>query len=666
MASGVTPVYKWDGVKRAALQAGVPAPTTAVTLAASGSGSISGTYTAYQRFLDADGNAGNLSPISNEVEVEDVLTFTYSSVPIPADDRVATRQIIRNTNGQTNVYYVDVETDDLSATTFTSTKDDDSLSAQTSVALFSTDGVSLADKFGEPPDDKPVVVFYSNRLFFLGESLYSEGHVAVTYGSTTVTGVGTSWTEAMAGRLLYMPTEPRSYEIDSVDESAQTLTLTEIFEGATNLFRTYTIRPTPDRRLQVQYSEAGQFEAVPTSNALDVGSSEDLEEENLAGFAAQSYLFIAQRRHIYRMTFLDNPQEDGGVFLSARRGTVNNRCWVNVDGWTYLLDDRGVYRFDGSDNTEDLSAPVHDLLFLDKQDGELRINWKASKLFFVNHDRTSSTIRWFVAFSGNYRPRHALCFNYQIPQWWIEEFPWPVGCGTEVKASTPHPLVVGTARKVFAMNQGTLDVTNAQGGPTRLSVASATLDSLSLDATAVLPSSGLVGAPVAVVDGRGKRQSRTIASVSGNTLRVTLPWTVQPDSTSTVQIGGIGWRWRSGWVRWLFAEKQLTRRVTCSFRPVSGANEMDLRIYRDYSESPDVAAETYPRTRSEESGIREEKNSPDREIDLSRTGGFSWLRLDESNDFDDTTPDVVSIEFRGYSGTDRVKLFEAAIEGAAQ
>ncbi len=665
MANGVSPVHKWNGVSRTAKLAGVPAPSQALVIEGRNAGTISGRYTAYQRWLDIDGNPSNLSPISNEISVTSVGAIRYTNIEASTDSRVHTLQIIRNTSGQNDVYYVDVETTNLCGTEFTSTRDDDNLSAQVSVALFDTENVALANRFAIPPSDKPIVLYYSNRLFFLGEARYEDGHVEVTKGSKTIIGVATQWNSALEGRLLYIPQEDRAYEIDTVDSETQ-ITLVDDFGGATNSFRTYVIRPVPGRRTQVQFSEAGRFDAVPAVNGFEISSSDDLEDEIVGGFVAQSFAYIVERRHIYRLSFLNDPLTDGGVFLAARRGCVNDRCWVNVDGWTYLLDERGIYRFNGGDETEDLSSPIHDLFFLDKQADELRINWRARKLFYATHDRTNATIRWFLSFSGKYLPRHALCFNYQIPQWWIEEYPWPVGCGAEMRTETPHALVCGTARKIFALGQGTLDVVDASEGDTRGTVASATLDSLTLDSNLTLPVSGLVGAPVAIVDHRGKRQVRIIASVSGNTLRITQPWSVIPDTTSIVQIGGITWKWKSGWVRWVFLEHNQTRRVTCSFRPVTGSNEMDLRIFRDYSDTPENSSINWPRITAEESGLRMEKDSPDYEIDLAQKQGFAWLRLDDWTELSAWRPDVVAIELRGYSGTDRVKIHEAAIEGATQ
>ena len=69
MARGDQPVKRWDGLASDFVDAGVPAPGAAVTVAASGTGSIVGTIYAYLRFLDADGRLSNLSPLSSSYNI---------------------------------------------------------------------------------------------------------------------------------------------------------------------------------------------------------------------------------------------------------------------------------------------------------------------------------------------------------------------------------------------------------------------------------------------------------------------------------------------------------------------------------------------------------------------------------------------------------------------
>src|SRR6185436_7822954 len=204
IANGLQPMLIWNGHSYQALEAGVPAPTQAVTMTTAGTGTITGTYTAYLRFLDADGNPSNLSPISDTLTATNAGSIHYSNVQGTDDARIAKRQILRTKTGEGGTYYVDVETDDLGLTTFTSTRTDDDLGTQEPVTLFSTEGVDLANRFGIPPNWKAYIANHKDRIFAVGEHSYTRGNAQVTIGSTTVVGVGTQWQTAFIGRNLYV------------------------------------------------------------------------------------------------------------------------------------------------------------------------------------------------------------------------------------------------------------------------------------------------------------------------------------------------------------------------------------------------------------------------------------------------------------------------------
>lgn len=671
ITDGMNPVVKWNGVRDGVRTVGVVAPTTAPTLAVSGEGEITGLYQSYVRFYDDDGNVSNLSPISNEVEADDNGTFTYTSVPVPTEEKVIGRQILRNTRGQLLVFYVDIDTDDLTETSFTSTRTDESLRQQVAVPLFDDRFTTeLAMRNGLPPNDKPLITYYQNRLWLYGEVIYSDGMAQVTFGSTSVTGIGTQWTSAMADRYLYIDGERQSYLIESCDASTQTLTLDTEYLGATDLFAEYAIRPVPTRRHLLAYSEAGRFDAWAAVGNLGIASSDDVDDEPTGLVSTQSFLYIMQRRHIYRLTFLQDPQIDGGVFLAARRGCVNNRSWVSVDGFIYCLDDRGIYKFDGSDNTEDISWSIQDLFYFDREPGELRINWRASRFFHACHDRHDATIRWFVALSGSRLPRHSLCYNYASPQWWIEEYPFPCGDSAFMKTLNATPIVCGPAKKVFAMQVGTLDVVDPKQGDTRGLVAGVARMSVTATTAMTLPSTGVVGAPVAIVDGAGKGQVRIVTQVSGQVISIDRPWLEMPKSSganqSTLQLGAMPWRWKSGWSQWPIREHNQPRKIAISFQPSRTTNQMDLRVYQDYSEEPIEAQKTWPRIASESAGVQTTSGSADVEIDLQQRHGFAQFTLDSFAMYNSDREDIVSVELAGFSGASPVVVYQISVYGAVE
>lgn len=80
-----------------------------------------------------------------------------------------------------------------------------------------------------------ITINYKARITDLSQADYTTGSVGVTTATTTVTGVGTTWTSAMAGRWLQItaPTGDNNwYEIASV-ATTTSLTLVNAYQGTT-------------------------------------------------------------------------------------------------------------------------------------------------------------------------------------------------------------------------------------------------------------------------------------------------------------------------------------------------------------------------------------------------------------------------------------------------
>ncbi len=675
MASGVKPMAKWDGIEPQVREVGVPAPASAMTILGRKSGTIVGIYSAYCRFVDIDGNVSNLSPISNTTEVgtpatEDteaagVREILYKNIPVPTDNRVTKKQILRNTNGQADTYYVDLELTNLSAVKKASSRTDDQLRARTAVPFFDTENRDIVDRHGLPRDDKPILAYFNNRLFAAGEVRYQEGHVEVTNGSKTVQGIGTEWTSEFASRRFYVVGHDDKYGVSSCDEVNQTLTLGKEYTGEDDKFAEYVVRVPRTQPSKIYWSEAAKFDSWPIENSMILSSSEDIDEEITGLISTQSFLFVVQRRHTYRLSYLLDPVIDGGVFLSLRRGCANHRCWVTVGEFIYMLDDQGIYRWDGSSKLEDVSLQIQDIFWTEHDEGETRINWNAYRHFHCVHDRNDATIRWYVSFNTDRLPRNAICYAYNQEHWWIEEYPWQVGASGTLKTIDPLPIIAGYPGRVYGVNIGNLDVTDPKTGDTRAAVISATQTSVTTR-DKLFPALNVVGAPIAIVSGRGKGQYRIIEAYSDTTQRidVTQPWDEIPDDTSTFQIGAISWVWKSPWHRWAMGEKNQSRRIAVFFGPTRQANQCDLRIYRDFSKTPKDWMLDWPTTPAASDGVSTTKNDPDAEIDLTQTKGFAQVRLDSWKMLNEWRGDFVAIELRGFGGPDRVKIHGLDVEGA--
>jgi hypothetical protein len=583
ITNGIDPMLRWDGSGLSAEVAGVPAPATGPSILVVGGIVSTSSYLAFVRFVDRRGNVSDLSPISDAaLGYTHLPRVTYTGVEVPtgaAAGKVQRRQLLRNTLGQADTFYVDVDTFDLTSTTFVSEKTDTELSGGEPVPLTDDLGDPLANTHGFPPGHKAVVVAHLGRMFAAVEVAYREGHVAVTAGVATVAGVATDWPANFVGRRLYVPAAPASYKIVAVDVAAQVLTLAGDYQGPTDLFALYAIKAAPGDRKLVMYTPAGEPESWPATYAFGVQEDGD---EVTGLMAMSSFLYILERRHIYRFTFKDNPEKDGGIFLTSGRGCVNGRLWVIAEDAAYMLDEMGVHSFSGGESTP-ISAPIQDL-FRDDTDSPLRLDWTVDpSLWHASYSEVHATIRFFVAMTGSRFPRHALCYNYRAKRWWIEEYTRPATSSCRGRIGTVRAFAGTDHRELLS-----LDVGHADGprDPTATLRGTATASTpLSLTDALARFTPDMVNAPLHLVSGRGKGQWRRVVAVSATRLEVDRPWLVAPDAETGYAVGGIGWEWRGGTFRHADPENSLPRDVELVYQP-NDAGTMDLRLYYDHADEP--------------------------------------------------------------------------------
>lgn len=664
IANGIDPVLRWDGKTQQAEPAGVEAPEDAVTIGSSGVGTITGTYYAFVRFVDRNGNFSNLSPISEAIVVDGVEKITYTDVPTSALPQIVRRQIVRNTDGQTDVFYVDVDTTEIYTTSFESSNTDFDLEAADRVPLFDTTGFPLANRYNPPPDTHPFLAFHLNRMWMAGFRTYAEGSVQVTNQSTTVIGIGTEWPETFVGRFLYVQGK-KGYEVASIDVPNQTITLLEAYQGATDQFAQYAIQPAPGERSLLAFSEAGLPEAWPPQNALSLPEDGD-EVTALAEFG--SFLYIFKRRKTYRMSAQTDPTKDGFIFYAVGRGCINHRCWVVVEEKLYILDESGVYASGGGDSIQNLSTPIQNLF----RSGEnVAINWSASRFFHANHDQAGETIRWFVSTTSSYLPRTALCLHYPSGKWWTEKYPFPIGASASFRIHRPSqdwgegPAQVflgGPAGEVYTLN-GLLDGPPSSGPTTRGKPTSVGLDSLT-DSNASFDTTESINAPVAIVDGRGAGQIRRVVSATATVLLVDEPWAIAPDTGSTYQIGAIPVKIATGRMRFAPSEAEAGRSVEVQFQPTAVAIKLNLSLNLDFGNKNRLIGRTL--SAKQKPGGKAAVENHYLTIDLSDPSGAYWKRFDGHRELDSPGARLFALEVSGFSGPDRVELGEMVFNGAVR
>lgn len=607
--------------------------------------------------------------------------FRYTNVPLPNDPKVVKRQLLRSKPGDLNVLYVDIETSDLISTAFTSPNLDDDLGRD--VPMFDDKGRDLAvHHFDLPPAHKTIVTSHLSRLWAAGDRVYERGSVFVSYGTSKVYGMGTDFTAAMKGRTLWVDGSPYNYEITAVDEDAQTLDTNPPYSGTTDPYAGFSVAPAVAERNLVYFSAAGLPEAWPPENTIEIPFNPDAGQVT-ALIPYDSYLFVTTEFQTWRIIAGPDPTLDDTILPVIRRGCINQRCWITVDGLLLLMDGQGIYS--GGSSAEPISGSIQDIFRFDHA-RELNPNWginfKASQYFHAVHSPTEEVVRWFVVMEGQYTPRHAIVLHYRTMQLWFEEYPFSVGCsvlGTEGTGATlgTHPQVfLGTEGcKFLALGTGTLDLAPSDRGTVNGRVSSAGLDWL-VDASAQFSTevnstwySSLIGADVTITDGAGRGQSRRICFATTTDLRIVEPWRVIPDKTSRYQVGGIKWKVRTGWFRWMPGDPQggggdtnVKRCVETVIRPVANPASMGMTLYADRKLEPLIAQQTY--ALAFEDGIGATKGDSYLPMDPQYKNGQIRKRMEASHETEAPGQSFISVQIEGVTNVDQMMIHEINVEGA--
>lgn len=543
-----------------------------------------------------------------------IATVVYGGLPVPTEDKVVRRQILRNLAGNAESLYVDIDTDDLVSTAFMSTTIDSDLAAGVACPLtYGDDDLPYANRNAVPPSHKSVLASHKGRIFATADAEYSAGHSEVAFNSLLVQGVGTAWRKTFIGRSIYFGGAVSFYGITDVDEDAQVITLDRVFFDAPRPFTSYVIRPETGERRLVYYTEPGLAESWPAYNAFAVPETND---EIVGLFSLGQYLYVVERRHIHRLTSLGDPA-DGNVFQSATRGSINNRTYAVADNATYFLDEIGIHRFDGQDSTA-ISQPIQNLFQTDGA-SDLEVDWDADQtLWHAAHDPVRDTIRWFLDMVGQGDLYYAICFNYRTDRWWIEQYPTAITASTNTTFGARRSLVGTDARRVLCLSEGSYDGVDGTGTMRGFPTAA---DSTTLtDSSASFGS--VEGAPITIVEGTGRDQTRIIASVTETSVEIVQPWDVIPDDTSIYQIGGIPWKWRSGWFRFIDHEEDMARDVEFVFGPTSLPTTLDCLLYYDHGIDPRIWSRTI-----NQDGVRTIGGDPHISVDLFAALGWARQRI---------------------------------------
>ena len=227
---------------------------------------------------------------------------------------------------------------------------------------------------------------------------------------------------------------------------------------------------------------------------------------------------------------------------------------------------------------------------------------------------------------------------------------------------TSRRMLVGSSgERVLLYGEGTLD--GPKLSPTSWgSVSSATYTSLTVSSLNFL-ATDIALAPVHIVKGRGKGQSRIILTANATTGRLELdrPWNVLPDTTSEYQIGGIPWRVKLHRMQLSDAETENTRAYRVAFNPAQSTSTFDVRTYYSYSDTPANMNVDY----SNQRGVSTVRDEPDATFDMVQlTEGWQQYDFSGAHDHRGPADKFITAELRGVQNKDQIVISSLGIDGA--
>lgn len=369
---------------------GIIAPTVAPNITpASGGDCTPGTYGFAYRWLDANGVASNISPITWADADATNKRFSWTAYG-SSENRVETIQFFRTLSDDARVLYLVNESN---VAGFTDEESDDTIRTYFRLPILNPDGTLCARRFVPPPYDMSVVVAYQDRFF-------------------------------------------------------------------------YTCPPiiTAENRNKIYYSEIDEPESVPiTQNVITVQENTKARDYITGLMPMGNSLFILQKRHTYKMTFVRQPIIDAGISLVCERGCVNQRCWDTLDSDVYLLDQCGCWTLSGGGGAmQDISADINEYFT------KGWIDWTNSKWYFVIADQVRKEVRFFFLRSENHpdgadditpyaRPYRCFVYNAEKKRWWTESYSDSFTCGFRFEIDGRLRTMLGGTNNLYVTDQGTAD-----------------------------------------------------------------------------------------------------------------------------------------------------------------------------------------------------------------
>jgi hypothetical protein len=618
LLNGIDRPQAWDGLAAATRNWGMDTPTGTPTVALGIAGLPNGTYLYYVSWYnEATGEYSGLSPISAEI-VATLDKVTVTKVSTTTDTQVTHWAVWRNTDGQTDTFYL-VGREPYANPTFTDNVSDTELEA----AQVMEDSTVLDGKYAYAANFKGRMVAYGSRV-------ESTGTATATNGLGSVTGVGTYFKPSHVGQRIRFGSDTAYYTIATrVDNT--TITISPNYAGVTAAGKTFKIYPV--RGADLTWSKAGTNEGFAIADSVGVFPNDGDEPTGLHVIGHSLVPF--KRTHAYRFSYDGgdpSPITGTGAIsqVLGSRGLIRHECCTVVDSIGYCLDSKGIYAFDGAGPATALDAGIRRLFQPDDGIASAdRVNRAYANTWHSVEDPKTGSVVWFVTCGTETKPKTALVYEIERQRWSVWKYPMAITASClgqdssgEVRAWVGDEngniwALSGVRQVEGAATTGTLSGTATAGGAATLTDSGAVFQTTS---------NGLAGVPVCIVSGTGAGQERIIQSNTGTVLTVSAAWATNPDSTSVYLVGYVESRWRYVWNTFDRNKSGLTQRLAVYYNPTSDERHVQLRLFRDYDTA---AVKEWMASGSNSDGLEIPAEAfTDGWLKVHTKLGYAWGRVD--------------------------------------
>ncbi len=594
LGNGWNPLYRWDGRASTAVTAGItgpsqeldswqPAPTTAA-----GNCTV-GIHVVRYRYLDAD--TGYVSNPSEEREITvasgaEELTFTIKTTGVAADmqdtsgtDGKANRIVIEMTVVGGSEFFKAAESAPLDDT------DSQTLVVDISDATLETQFLPWPEDGNDVPPIAKNIVSHRERLWLFGQVVHSVGNCDVTTNSSDV-GEGSTdpdWSADALGDSTATPAKTSSvqwlfqrsgdavaYEIDHYDESANKIVLagTNTYQGVTGTDVSYTIF---SRANVIWVSRAGYPEQFSPLEFIN-GPNGELAGDLTAGIGYASSMLFFSLSGMFRIIWDTDPLVDPvQIPVSTKRGALNQRVVIEVEGRVYSMDKLGWHMWDGV-FPKHISAPIDDL--------KNSIDYDNEANFHACWHPELRAIRWFVTYTGDGTyPNHYVQLDVDTGAWGTGEFKQGIS-ESRLVPTADGPVVYYGDENGYTWIADTGSCDGCSEDYSHLTCTTGTSAVIQVVTNALPAGSDLAGCYAYWVEGD---EYALITSSTASTISAT--FTSAPDVGDTIWVGPIPAKLKTMALsaRAGIGKVVKSRYLWVIFEPSDSSRTLNVRVYDDYS-----------------------------------------------------------------------------------